>query len=366
MRRGGYMFNELKFKEKIIDTHLHIEAWNNEETGSFINAFETYREGMGLDAINICSLNNHGSGIANNIMIALYKIAHPKTYAHGCLHHISYPFTENVPKGMELITQYEEIMEIGFDGIKLIEGKPTRLKMLGGSLLFPTLDEVFAKMEKDGTHIVFHVNDPDEFWDEELAPPESKQYGWFYGDGTYPHCKDVDRQIEAILDKYPLLNVTFAHFFFYAKYPDKLEEMLNKYKNMAIDLTPGTEMYFAFENNHDFYVDFFKRNSDRIMVGTDATFPWECKDYAWCIDKIYNFITSDKVQTAFNEKALTGLNLQGKDKENILFANFERRVGTEPREINKEKLLAYFEKYKCLLEDGELLELEPLVDKYLR
>ena len=360
------MFNEPKINEKIIDTHLHIEAWRNEEVGSFINAFEPYREGMNLDAINICSLNNHGSGIANNIMIALYKIAHPNTFAHGCLHHIEYPFTEDVPKGMELITQYEEIMEMGFDGIKLIEGKPTRLKMLGGSLLFPTLDEVFNKMEKDGTHIVFHVNDPDEFWDEELAPPFAKQYGWFYGDGTYPNCKEVDKQIEAILDKYPQLNVTFAHFFFYAKYPDKLEGMFNKYKNMAVDITPGVEMYLAFEKNHDFYVDFFKRNSKRIMVGTDGTFPWESKGHAWCIDRLYNFIATDKAQMAFDDQLLTGLNLQGEDKENILFANFERRVGTMPKEINKEKVLAYFEKYKGLLEGGELEELEPLIERYLR
>ena len=136
---------------------------------------------------------------------------------------------------------------------------------------------------------------------------------------------------------------------------------------MAVDITPGTEMYFAFEDKHDFYVDFFKKYSDRIMVGTDATFPWECKGHAWCIDRLYNFIATDKVQKAFDDRNLTGLNLSGKDKENILYANFERRVGSDtPKEINKEKLLAYFEKYKCLFKDGELEILTPLVDKYLR
>ena len=84
------------------------------------------------------------------------------------------------------------------------------------------------------------------------------------------------------------------------------------------------------------------------------------------LDRLYNFIATDKVQMAFDDRLLTGLNLQGEDKENILFANFERRVGTVPKEINKEKLLAYFEKYKHLLEDGELEELEPLISKYLK
>ena len=240
------MFNEPKINEKIIDSHLHIEAWNNDEVGSFIDACEPYREGMGLSGINLCALNNHASGVANNIMMALYKLAHKGTFAHGCLHHTSYPISEIVPEGMDLVTQYKEMMEIGFDGIKLIEGKPTCLKPLGGTLLFPTLDRFFAEAEHDGTHIVFHVNDPDEFWDYDLAPQWCKDTGWFYGDGTYPDFKVVVKEIEAILNKYPKLNVTFAHFFFYAKYPDKLEAMFKKYKNMAVDITPGTEMYFAF------------------------------------------------------------------------------------------------------------------------
>ena len=135
---------------------------------------------------------------------------------------------------------------------------------------------------------------------------------------------------------------------------------------MAVDITPGVEMYLAFEKNHDFYVDFFKRNSKRIMVGTDGTFPWESKGHAWCIDRLYNFIATDKVQMAFDDKMLTGLNLQGEAKENILFANFERRVGATPKQIDKQKLLAYFEKYKSHLEGGELEELEPLIERYLR
>ena len=362
------LFNEPKIKDKIIDSHLHIEAWENEEVGSFLNAFEPYREGMDLNGINICSLNNHASGACNNVMIALYKLINPNTYAHGCLHHVYYPISENVPEGTDLVTQYKEMMEIGFDGIKLIEGKPNCLKKLGGTLLFPTLDKFFEAAEKDGTHIVFHVNDPDEFWDDELAPPISKEYGWFYGDGSFPNFWTVVKEIESILDKYPKLNVTFAHFFFYAKYPEKLAKMFEKYENVAVDITPGTEMYLAFEKNHDFYCDFFKKYSDRILVGTDATFPWESKGHAWCIDRLYNFIATDKVQMAFCDQNLTGLNLSGKDKENILFANFERRTGTNgtPNEISKEKLLAYYEKYKEFFYEGEEEILSPLVDKYLR
>lgn len=360
------MLPEPKINEKIIDTHLHIEAWKNEEAGSFLNGFELYRNGMDLNAINICSLNNHARGVANNIMIALYKLVNKNTYAHGALDHIVKPMGKN-PDGMDLVTQYKELMEIGFDGIKLIEGKPTVLKPLGGTLLTPYFDELFSEIEKDGTHVVFHVNDPDEFWDEELAPEWSKKAGWFYGDGTYPNFFKVRDEILAILDKYPKLNVTFAHFFFYSKWPNLLEDMFSKYENMAVDITPGTEMFFSFEDNHDFYKEFFEKHSNRIMVGTDATFPWQAKDFSWCIDKLYRFIATDEKFMSFGDRYLTGLNLTGLYKENILWRNFERRVGHQkPKEINKEKLLSYFEKYKSLLDEEEYKELSPLVDKYLR
>ncbi len=360
------MLKESKINEKIIDTHLHIEGWNNEESGSFLSAFQIYSEEMGLSSINVCSLNNHARGVANNVMVALHKMLNKNVFAHGALDHIVKPIGKN-PDGMDLVTQYRELMEIGFDGIKLIEGKPNVLKPLGGTLLSPYLDKVFCEMEKDGTHIVFHVNDPDEFWDYDLAPDEVKENGGFLGDGTYPDFWTVTKEIETILDKYPRLNVTFAHFFFYAKYPEKLEEMFKKYENMSIDITPGWEMFLAFEANHDFYKEFFKKHSKRILLGTDATFPWETKEYSWCLERLYNFITKDTVENAFYDKPLTGLGLKGEDKENILFANFERRVGRkEPKEINKEKLLAYFEKYKHLLSEEEASELCPLVDKYLR
>ncbi len=360
------MFNEAKINEKIIDSHLHLEEWKNDEVGHFLNAFERYREGMNLDGINICALNNHARGVANNIMIALYKLVNKGTYAHGALDHIVKPIGKN-PDGMDLVTQYRELMEIGFDGIKLIEGKPTVLKPIGGTLLSPYLDALFCEMEKDKTHIVFHVNDPDEFWDDELVPDWARANGWFYADGTYPDFWTVTKEIETILDKYPSLNVTFAHFFFYAKYPEKLEAMFKKYENMAVDITPGGEMYLAFEKNHDFYVDFFKKYSSRILVGTDATFPWESYTHAWSIDKLYRFIATSDTTMAFCDQNLRGLNLDGEDKENILYKNFERRVGrSTPKEINKEALLAYFEKYKGLLSDEELSELSPLVDKYLR
>ena len=54
------------FEGKIIDTHLHIEGWVNEEN-NMEKGFEPYREERSLGAINVCALPSH-NGAANNLM----------------------------------------------------------------------------------------------------------------------------------------------------------------------------------------------------------------------------------------------------------------------------------------------------------
>lgn len=350
--------------EKIIDTHLHLMAWDNSEY-NFIDCFEGYREQSGVKSLNICALPALKRAVTNNIAIALYKLAHPNTYAHGCFDNIIWPITEAMPEGMDLVTQYHELMDIGFDGIKMIEGKPIHLKRIGNNLNHPALERVYSEMERDGVHIVFHINDPDTFWDITKAEPEHIKSGWFYGDGTHLTYEQIYEQAEALFEAHPSLNVTLAHFFFCGNNPQKLMGLLDKYPNMAVDLTPGCEMYHSFEANRPFFKNMFIKYSDRIMLGTDGTFPSETKCHAWCIDVLYRFIATGDAMMAFDDEILTGLKIDGEAKENILYKNFERRVGREPKPINKSALKAYISKYRALISDEEWSHLEPIYNKYL-
>ena len=348
--------------EKIIDTHLHIEAWEN-ESGSFIDGFEEHREISGLKSMNICALPSH-EGAANNIVAGFYKIAHPNTFAHGGVVHFV-PTYEKEKEGFELVTQYKELMEIGFDGIKMLEGKPSYHKEIGKELNTPSMDALFDAIEKDGTHLVFHVNDPAEFWKRECVSQEIVDNGWFYGDGTYASHEELYRQAERVLEKHPSLKVTFAHFYFCGETPEKLSALFDKYPNMGVDLTPGTEMYTSFEKHHDFYRDFFIKYSDRIMLGTDGTFPLETRYHAWCIDILYRFIATDEKMMAFNDSILTGMNIKGEERENILYKNFERRVSEEPKPLNKVAFKAYIEKYLPTLTEENQERVKALTEKYL-
>ena len=272
-------------KEKVIDSHLHIEAWENDEGDSFIDYFEQYRKKVGLSAINIASLPSGERNVSNNIMIAFYKLAHKNAFAHGGLIYPEYPAPDKMPEGMDFVTQYRELMEIGFDGMKMLEGKPSLHKLVGKDLSCELYDDYFSELEKDGTHLIFHVNDPEEYWDRSKVSQNTIDLGWFYGDGTYASNEEVYNQINRVLAKHPNLCVNFAHFFFYSYNPHKLEEIFEKYPNVGVDITPGGEMYLAFDQNREYYINFFTKYSERIQLGTDSTFPWGDEDRLcsrWC------------------------------------------------------------------------------------
>ncbi len=355
-----------KINEKLIDSHLHIFEWWDKEGNSFITGFDEYIEKMGVTAVNIAALPaGKNRNVSSNIMIAFYKLANKGAFAHGGLVYPEYPAPDKMPKGYDFATQYKELMEIGFDGMKMLEGKPTLHKYVGKDLSSDLYDPYFAEMEKNGTHLIFHVNDPEEFWDPEKAPDWAKKEGWYYGDGDYATNEVVYAQISRILEKHPNLCVNFAHFYFYSNFPEKLVALFEKYPNVGVDITPGGEMYFAFDDRRDYYRDFFIKYSDRIQFGTDTCFPYGTESYCWLTDRVYRYIATDEQFKGFGDRIHTGMKLPRKTCEDIFYKNFERTVGAKPKEINKEALSRYIAKYRWMLDEKTNKLIDELSKKYL-
>ncbi len=352
--------------EKFIDGHLHIEGIYDDKGEHFLNGFEDYRQRCNIDALNVAALPSGKRDVSNNILVAFYKLAHPQDFAHGGLIYTDYPAPNPAPEGMTPLEQYRELMEIGFDGIKMLEGKPQLHQKVGIPLCDDYFDEFFDAIEKDGTHVLFHVNDPEEFWDPAHASEELRRLGWYYGDGNYASNEEVYRQIYAILEKHPTLCATFAHFFFYSKTPKKLEELFEKYPNTAVDLTPGGEMYISFSENEEYYKKFFEKYSNRVLFGTDSTFPYSTNDMEWLNDRVYRYFATSDETMAFSNKILKGINLSHEHINNIIYNNFVRRVSEKPKKINKKALKKYIEKYKYLIEKEEYrVEIEKLAKDML-
>ena len=319
------MENELFKGLKIIDGHLHIHGWDDTRTGEdFLHGIECYRDYMGLHAFNLCAMASGYRDPLNNIMCGFYKLLNENTYAHGSLTFPMYPVDPEALGDMDPLTQYKELMDIGFDGIKMLEGKPSVYKYTKLPLDSEVLDGFYSAAEKDGTHIIMHAADPEEFWDPEKTSEEHKAKGWFYGDGNHIEYDEIYRQIERMLKKHPKLTLTLAHFFFSSGKPEYLKELFANYENLGIDITPGGEMYIDFNERYDYFKDFFDKYAERIMFGTDGDFPPHLGAMEWLCDREYKYIATDCETDAWSKKHFKGINLHKDIVELILCKNFEK------------------------------------------
>ena len=299
-------------------------------------------------------------------MCAFYKLANKDTFAYGGFIYPSYPANEGEMTNMSLETQLDELCEIGFDGIKMLEGKPNLYARVGKALDSDFFESAFAKMEREGTYILMHTADPESFWKN--ATEEGIEKGWFYGDSTkYPTYESLYNQIDNILEKHPQLNLCLAHFFFCSEKPERIEEMFEKYKNFTVDITPGGEMYIGFNKRRDYFKNFFEKYQDRIHFGTDMDFTPHLEAGVWLCDRVYRFLATDEELMSFDDTEIKGINLSGEAVQKICSDNLLNKLGNKPKPINKDALRKYIAKYRHLIEDKELDKyIDALSEEYLK
>jgi predicted TIM-barrel fold metal-dependent hydrolase len=252
----------------------------------------------------------------------------------------------------------DTLMVMGCDGLKMHEGKAEVRK----AFTIPSFDgEIYApyweKMAERQIPLIFHVNDPEEFWDPVLIPSWAREMGWFYGDGSYIDNEVQYGEILNVLGRHPDLKVFFAHFFFLSAQLPRLAEYLNRYPNMCIDLVPGIEMYFNLSADPEASRAFFIQYQDRIFYGTDIgaqallTAPeaslefeesWtrahlvrtflESEDEFW-LPKGEGFLFGEQ------ETPIQGLGLPDEVLEKIYSKNFERMVSIQPKPLHPEAIV---------------------------
>jgi len=346
----------------IIDCHIHYSDT------SLMPELMKLCETLGVQKINIvCTPNVERLSLLPD---ALHLKAHyPKqVYVFGCLD-ISALFVEPQRAGHVFADYVETLMELGCDGVKMIEGKPQIRNMLP----MPAFDSdiyrpYWEKMADLQIPLLFHVNDPEEFWDASQVPQWAIDHGWFYGDGNYINNETQYQEVINVLSRYPDLNVIFAHFFFLSAQLERLARYLDTYPNMHIDLTPGIEMYFNFSKQLDEAREFFITYQDRIMFGTDIgaktllDTPDEGIDILEGEERTLlvrrflegnqEFVIDGSSGFLFGESEvrLTGLGLPQSVLEKIYFKNFERLVGIEPKPLVPSAITAECERLAITIE----------------
>ncbi|OGV51392.1 MAG: hypothetical protein A2X49_10440 [Lentisphaerae bacterium GWF2_52_8] len=247
---------------KIIDCHLHIKEGERECISGLLKS-------GGLDGIAIASIP---AGITKDCYYVNDKALKLKRKYSGKLYlfaGLDYSNREYLKGKVDFARQAEKLIASGADGIKMIEGKPDARKNLGIPLDSEILDSFYSYMEKSGRPILFHVADPEEFWDRKKVPEWAVKNGWFWGRKGYVSKEQLYKETEGVLKKFPKLKVIFAHFYFMSADIKRASSFFERWPNVCFDLTPGMEMYFNFTKKPQEWRAFFIRYQDRILFGSD-------------------------------------------------------------------------------------------------
>ena len=345
----------MKFDRPVIDSHMHLTTWTDFKERDMFSFFRQNCNDHEMKAYNICACATEPEGrydASNMMLAALVKLNDPRAYAYGGLIYPEAPAKFPMPEGYDFVTQYNELKEIGFDGIKMIESKPTDQKKYQVDLSDENYEPFFDLCEKNGDHMIWHACDPETFWDIDRIPKRHLAKGWYYGGGGYMSLEQLYKMIFSVLERHPKLRVNFAHFFFCSYRPEILVDLFEKYENVGVDITPGAEMYGAFNERHDFYRDFFIKYADRIMYGTDTVFGGGDRNHMR-EDQVYKVLTTDETVTVVDIPC-KGLALPDKVLDKILYLNFEKAAGKRPKPIDPDALKAYYEKNKKLIRFPEI------------
>jgi hypothetical protein len=246
----------------VIDGHIHFSY------PVLADSLSGLVETMRLKRVNLVATPDAELGNHNPALIH-YKLFHPdRAFLCGAVNYLSVLVAPNrAPQ--ELRDQVLALKAAGFDGLKLLESKPMVRKVLGIPLDSPVYEGMWAAVEELGLPVVWHVADPEEFWDPKRVPDWAVTQGWFYGDGTYPTLEGLYQEVQNILTRHPALQVILAHFFFLSEHLHHAADFLDAHPNARFDLTPGSEMFFNFSRQPQQARDFFLRYRERLIFGSD-------------------------------------------------------------------------------------------------
>lgn len=245
----------------LIDCHVHLVGLRNLEN------LDRLRAEVGTERMNlVCevrseTVNDNPAGFAAKAEFA------ERFYVFGGLDHSSY-FTDGRVRTPSLAEQVDRLIAIGADGVKLIETKPGGRKSLAEPVDGTYFSGFFARMEETGLPLLWHVADPEEFWNPELTPSWAKQRGWGYDD-TFIAKEDLYAEVGNVLRRHPKLRVIFAHFLFLSADLDRASALMDRYEGVCFDLAPGIEMLYNLSKEPDRSRRFFEQRADRIVYGTD-------------------------------------------------------------------------------------------------
>ena len=350
---------------KKFDMHLHHSAKTD-----IIKSREGYKETFRLANVEraclLCIPTYEQGDVLENLKGLYYKDYLGKgMYTYAGLYYENFnDKSDKKAYSEDFYNQVKSYTENGFDGIKILEGKPTERQKIKVMLSDEVFDKMFAYLEEKQVPITLHNSDPATFWDIDAMPERQKK--WYVGDNM-PSKDELFYDVIAVLDRHPNLRITMAHFGFTTDNIEQAKKFFS-YKNTMLDVCPGEEQYINITNNYDVWRRFIIENIDRFTFGTDIeNLPHFDNDWA---EKLVNrrygaitkfFETLDEFD--FNYGKVKGICLSEEDQYKLYYGNAYRELG-EPKLINYNWVKSEIERInKCDLSDKQKYELN-VIEEY--
>jgi hypothetical protein len=329
--------NEWGSKAKgIIDCHVHMGGVRSEA------GMEAVRKATGITRMSLVSIQEAeaGAGLPQSLYM---KSRHPHTYyVLAGLNHAA-RLTGGKVRTPSLAAQADAFVKIGCDGIKMIEGKPTSRQQMDVPVTDIYFEDYWARVEELGLPIVWHVNDPEEFWDPEKIPSWAKKHNWGYGPGDVQK-EELYAEVDEVLARHPDLVVVFAHFYFLSADLPRAARLFDEHPNVHFDLAPGIEMLYNISRDPQAGREFFINHADRIVLGTDLfssltveqgraragiVFRWLESEDTFRVPPEADFLLGPP-----EDGVIRGMSLPDNVLGKIYGGNFARLAGPKPKPLN--------------------------------
>ena len=339
--------NEWKTKiHDIIDSHVHMSGIGTEE--SMLKILEA----TGIDKVTLVSIQDPetGEGLPQSLyMKARWPL---RVFVFAGLNHAE-KLSGGRVRAPGLVEQVESFVEMGCDGIKMIEGKPTSRQRMD----IPVTDAYFAdywtRVEELGIPIIWHVNDPEEFWDPAQLPGWARERDWGYGPDDVLKEQLYD-EVDAVLAKHPNLKVIFAHFYFLSADLARARRFLQEHPTVCFDLAPGIEMLYNLSHDPEASRAFFTEHADRILFGTDIFSNMTVEEACIRAGIIFRWLEgsdtfrvpeeADFVLGPPEDGIIRGMSLPDEALAKIYRDNFVRLAGSEPRPMSVDRAIVECER----------------------
>ena len=319
----------------IRDCHVHMGSIAEE--ASILQLVET----TGVVQMNLLSILNpaEGTGFCQSLLM---KARYPEMfYVFPGLNFADrlYPGRASVPP---LAQQVDAYLAAGCDGIKMID-KPTQRRRLNVPVTDPYYADYWARAEELGVPILWHVNDPEEFWDSAKLPAWARELSWGYGPDD-AQKEPLYAEVDEVLARHPGLRVIFPHFYFLSADLPRMGAFLETHPSVSIDLTPGIEMLYNLSFDVPASRDFFVKYADQILYGTDLAGRQTQEEGRYRAGIVYRWLETEDTYriplgTDFllgkpEEGEIRGLALPDDVLARIYCDNFVRYVGAQPKPLN--------------------------------